>query len=321
MPDTSAPACGPPARPAKPGAVWRRRARPVCAAGLWAAGLALTVSAGAARGLDGPVAASSRGPASPVRPGVLPLVALPPEAPWLRRDWNRCRGRGGWRVEGEEAVVSSDSAAVLYWLIPGRGGLPVPVKPGGDWLRRCERPPLELWQALRERDDRERLLVDPRDHSQLSWQWRMQEIDPSGLDSESMVSLGVTMVKRGTQQVREINYLWSRQLPVGAVATGEKVIIPGIWKHRYGEIVVRSGTDASLEWQGITRDLAADYRALYPGEQPGKILRVFVKVGPSPGRGWIDVRLLGLRLETEESSARGAADGPTEPGPSGQGGQ
>lgn len=249
------------------------------------------------------VAASGEGPAVAPSQGLAPQDVLPlaihlaPGAPWIRRDWDRCRGRASWRAEGDVAVISADSQAVLYWTIPARSGGCLDPPAGHGWLRQCERPTMEFWQQVRERDRRDGCLADPYEHTTLAWVWRMEGQRAGVAGDDRLVSIGVTLPKRGTQQLRELVYVWSRTDTVGTLTQGEQTIVPMVLKQRYAEFVVRQGTEGGGDWQGVRRSLVADFKRAFPGERLGKVLRVYVKIGDGGGRQQLDAHIANMKLE------------------------
>ena len=48
-------------------------------------------------------------------------------------------------------------------------------------------------------------------------------------------------------------------------------MLPNANISRIKKIVVRSGEKGLASWQSISRDLHADYRRAFPGEEPGEI--------------------------------------------------
>jgi Protein of unknown function (DUF3047) len=61
-----------------------------------------------------------------------------------------------------------------------------------------------------------------------------------------------------------IQYIWERKAAVDAV-------IPNANIARIKKVVVRSGEAGLAKWQSFERDVRADYRKAFPGEEPGEI--------------------------------------------------
>lgn len=61
-----------------------------------------------------------------------------------------------------------------------------------------------------------------------------------------------------------IQYIWARKAAVERV-------IPNANTTRIKKLVVRSGSDGLNEWQSFNRDVRADFRLAFPGEEPGDV--------------------------------------------------
>ena len=224
--------------------------------------------------------------------GAAPPAAEPPDAGfavdlqasgWMHRDDTRCDPAAGLRTEDGVLTVWSGSTGVLFWQIPRLGELPYPIKGTPSWLARCERPPASLWHELRDADSKGRIrLPDAALLPRLSWRWRWRETlaDSSG---GQRVSLGVTLLKRGSSQVRELLYVWSRDESPGTWKVTEKTLIPAILHMKSGRLVVRSG-DIDDAWATQERDLHDDVARAFKGEAAGRVLRIFVKIDHDPRR-------------------------------------
>lgn len=95
------------------------------------------------------------------------------------------------------------------------------------------------------------ITAEPR----LSWRWRAQmlPIMPAGAHRDDN-ACGVYVVFGGWGG-RAIKYVWSSDLPVGRVMEKES--------GKFVVVVVRSGPVGLKAWQGMTVDVAEDYRKFF----------------------------------------------------------
>ena len=206
---------------------------------------------------------------------------------WYRRDWQKCRSATTMQfVDGAVHIVSEKSGG-LFWQIPLLQGTPMDLdRDENRWLDECKRPPVSFNKEIERRgfDD----LLDMGEHRQITWRWK---VDHSTVDDANLVDdkgkvekeyddfpamIGISMLKKGSDTVREIAYVWTRSLPESTILTAETTVIPLIWKMKWRRIVAESGTENFGRWVRESHDLYEDYRRGYPGEEPGKILRIYL---------------------------------------------
>ncbi|MEE2752666.1 MAG: DUF3047 domain-containing protein [Candidatus Latescibacterota bacterium] len=202
---------------------------------------------------------------------------------WTRRDWFDCEDASRMSSDRNSLTIATDSSAALYWQVPTKQG-PIPIDGNLGWVEECGRPPRNFVQKVANGPKRKSLL-DVSDYRYFSWKWnvtntiddkntidRNGKIRPEGDDFAA--KLGIAILKKGTNEPRERSYVWTRNLPEESVLLHEKKIL--FWQFRYHRIVAQSGEKHVGEWVSEARDLCADYKRMYPGEEPGKIVRIYV---------------------------------------------
>ena len=226
-----------------------------------------------------------------------PTITVDLSAEWLRRDWDRCAGRSFWRFNQDQLVVASDSRAVLFWQIPTAHGVPYNLGPKHKWLRKCEPPSFTFWATEAEQIKKTGQLFSIADYPVLTWRWRLQRHgrDPEPAAQEPQVEIGLTIAKPGTNRVQELTYAWT---PGGQLATYEvhkKTPVPGLFSYKLGRLVVESSPD-SVGWIRHHRDVSADLRTVLSDDNPGRVLRVFVKLSADASRDSLIAHLADVRF-------------------------
>jgi hypothetical protein len=125
----------------------------------------------------------------------------------------------------------------------------------------------------------------------LSWRWRISSL-PSGADerkSKTLDSAASVYAVFGSRLLpRILKYVWSTSVPAGHSFkhpnSGRMVII-----------VVNTGPASLGQWQSVSRDLAADYRAAFGSSAP-RLIAIGVKTdsdstGTSARADYDDIRL------------------------------
>ncbi len=207
-------------------------------------------------------------------------------ADWLRRDWDHCEDGTVMRSGDGEVTIESDHSAALFWQIPTRQG-PLPIDRNQDWIKKCKRLPLDFESRVLRRVSEKRELLEVRDLPYFSWRWKVNgTIDDGGLaDSKGRIQkkgddfaakIGIVILRKGTRDLREIAYIWTRSLPKETVLTQETILIPYILKLKWQRIVAESGDLNVGKWVDVTRNLYRDYKRLYPDEDPGQIVRIYL---------------------------------------------
>lgn len=231
----------------------------------------------------GLVALSCSGPA---QGDGLPLHVPIDMTQWNRRDWDECDSNVKQTPLNGGVRIVSDHAAALFWQIPTTDGSPIPLDPAEfDWLNRCERPPRSLNDDIDERADGRFLNV--ADYPYVTWRWMAEEatlteqkVKNSGRLRKKYDDfpnkIGISILKKDSDTIREVAYVWSKILPKASMFTSETTIIPLIWKLKSLRYVLQSGVRAEPGWVSENRNLYEDYKAGYPGEEPGRILRVYI---------------------------------------------
>lgn len=105
------------------------------------------------------------------------------------------------------------------------------------------------------------------DHPILSWDWRALEL-PKGAREDRVNDTGAAVyVTFGTDWLgrpRSIKYTYSSGLPKGTIV-------------RFGPLrvlVVDTALEGIGSWQTVTRDVVADYRAIFGGDPPSEPLSI-----------------------------------------------
>ncbi len=222
-------------------------------------------------------------------------VVLSMDSGWMRRDDTSCSAQSGFQPAAGSLSVFTDTASVLLWQVPVVKAPPFRVSGSPSWLRRCERPSAAMWMSLRDADDEGRIhLPDAGRLPLLTWSWTAAEEGAHDTTGRGIVSVGVTVTRRGTSQLREIGYVWSRHEAVGTWSTSERDLLAGMIKIKTARVVVRNGESEAHSFRQ-QQSIEADMRRLF-GEKPGKLLRVYVKLH-SGARKRVTAQVTDLRLE------------------------
>ncbi|MDE2889166.1 MAG: DUF3047 domain-containing protein [Gemmatimonadota bacterium] len=205
---------------------------------------------------------------------------------WLQRDWAECDSRTKFQYSNNAVRFVSEGSAALLWQIPTRSGRPMALDPDRyPWIGECKRPPREFGSIIRKQGYD--TLIDVAENPYLTWRWKVdystigrQRLEKSGKlnkrDDDFNAKLGIAILEKGTNKIREIAYVWSNTLPESLMFKTETTIIPFVWKLSWRRIVVESGRARMKQWVPEVRNLYEDYKRGYPGEEPGKILRVYL---------------------------------------------
>ena len=115
---------------------------------------------------------------------------------------------------------------------------------------------------------------DPDTYDWLSWRWRVDRlVEQEDLrrkkGSDAAARVYVYFDTTGVPwQKRNIDYVWSANLPVGTV-------LPSAFSKSSMMIVVESGADHLGTWQTVSRDLKEDYRRCF-GQGPPDVVAIGV---------------------------------------------
>jgi Protein of unknown function (DUF3047) len=89
--------------------------------------------------------------------------------------------------------------------------------------------------------------------------------DRATLDAADRATMNLAKALGGVElPYAAIQYIWAGKAAVERV-------IPNANTARIKKLVVRSGGDGLNEWQAFSRDVRADFRRAFPGEEPGEI--------------------------------------------------
>jgi hypothetical protein len=223
---------------------------------------------------------------------------------WVRRDWQRCADATRITFAGGAIAFESRSSGAFVWQVPTLNG-PVEIDPTLDWVRACDRAPVSYFRSLAARRGTA-ALVDVSEYPLLSWRWRVEGgIDDSGIaradgrirsgHDDFAAKVGVLMQARESDEPHEIAYVWGRSLPVGTVLHQDTTIIPFVKTWRTARLVVEAG-EGRGGWVEETRDLRADFARLVPGEQAGRVLRVFVMTDSDDTGGRVNAAYAGIQF-------------------------
>ena len=211
-------------------------------------------------------------------------VALEMASGWLRRDWDNCKDPSRLIQTNGSITIQTEKSAALYWQVPTIEG-PMAFDTNKGWIRDCDRPPRDFANEVQRIDRETGVLLDASKYRYLSWKWRVSNTvdDSETADKNGKVQLkgddfaakfGVGILRKGSNDLREIAYVWTRSIPDESVLVQEKRIL--FWKFEYHRIVAESGEARTGKWVPEVRDLYADYKRIYPGEEPGRIVRVYL---------------------------------------------
>ncbi len=202
---------------------------------------------------------------------------------WHRRDYDRCRGAGRVITSPNTLTLEVDDSALKYWQLPTLLG-PLEVNRRAGWIRRCDRPPASFANEMLKRTDPE-ALIEIVEYPFVSWRWSVDGTldDSDTVDGEGRIQsrgddfaakIGFQMMPRGSDELREIAYVWTRTIPRDEVLLQEAGAL--FWKFRFYRIVAESGDEHIGMWRDVTRNLRADYQRIWPDEEPGILLRVYL---------------------------------------------
>lgn len=89
--------------------------------------------------------------------------------------------------------------------------------------------------------------------------------DRNTLDAAERATMSLARALGGNElPFAAIQYIWEARAPVETIAVNGNT-------SRIKKVVVKSGTDGLNNWQSFTRDVRADFRRAFPGEEPGEI--------------------------------------------------
>jgi hypothetical protein len=205
---------------------------------------------------------------------------------WYRKDHRECKGPTIMSIEDGSVHIISEQSTGLFWQIPSSKSTAVFLDPNvHTWLKKCERPPRSFNKDIQKSgfDD----FIEVSEYPHLSWRWKVdystigkQKVRKSGRLEKKYDDfngkLGISILKKGSDTIREVAYVWSNTLPESLMFKTETTIIPFVWKLEWRRFVVESGLENVGKWVLESRNLYEDYKKGYPGEEPGRILRVYV---------------------------------------------
>jgi hypothetical protein len=210
-------------------------------------------------------------------------ISLDMSGGWTRRDWFACEDVSEMSSDRHRMTIATDKSAALYWQVPTMKG-PLPIDPNLDWVLECDRPPRGFAQEIADGPETQ-TLMELSDYRYFTWKWKVtntiddrKTIDDRGriqADGDDFAAkLGITILKKDSNDPRELSYVWTRSLPEEKVIVHERRIL--FWRFQYHRIVVQSGDADVGKWVSEARDLYADYKRIYPNEEPGKIVKIYV---------------------------------------------
>lgn len=203
---------------------------------------------------------------------------------WHRRDYSRCSGAGRVTIGGNRITIEADHSALKYWQIPTLSG-PLPINERSGWVRRCDRPPGAFVTEARKRAEANGVTVLVTDYPYISWRWRVEDTieDSRTADSSGKIQsagddfaakLGIQMLPEGGDDLREIAYVWTKSIPEGTTLVQEAGAL--FWHFTFYRIVAESGDEHVGEWRTEIRNLREEYKRIWPDEEPGVLMRIFL---------------------------------------------
>jgi hypothetical protein len=210
-------------------------------------------------------------------------ISLDMSQDWTRRDWSECEDASIMSSDHHKLTIATERSAALYWQVPTKQG-PLGIDSSLGWVEECDRPPRNFAKTVADGPQRQSLL-DVSDYRYFTWKWNVTNTidDANTIDANGRIQpdgddfaakLGISILKKGSNELREVSYVWTRNLPEESVLLHEKTIL--FWRFRYHRIVAQTGDKQVGEWVSEARDLYADYKRIYPDEEPGKIVRIYV---------------------------------------------
>lgn len=205
---------------------------------------------------------------------------------WLRRDEEKCRSGTVIAQTNGSVTLRSDRSYALFWQIPLRDDTAMALDQNEfDWLRECGRPPADFHKEIDSRGADRLLTVE--DTPWFSWRWKVdvatireQSVEEGGKMKTKYkdypAKIGISILKKDSNDLREVSYVWSPLLEDDLMFYSETTIIPFVWKLKWGRIVAEGGRSNIGRWVTESRNLYDDYRRIYPGEEPGRIVRVYI---------------------------------------------
>jgi len=154
------------------------------------------------------------------------------------------------------------------------------------WLEECKRPPRSFNKKIQKQglDD----FIDVLEYRHITWRWKVdystieeQQVEKDGKlklkYDDFPAKIGISILKKDSNTIREVAYVWSNTLPESLMFKTETTIIPLVWKLQWRRFVAESGMENAGQWVLESRDLYEDYKKGYPGEEPGEILRIYLR--------------------------------------------
>ncbi|HEX2890916.1 DUF3047 domain-containing protein [Vineibacter terrae] len=105
----------------------------------------------------------------------------------------------------------------------------------------------------------------------LAWAWRVQEL-PSGVAEDQVPTHDYLSIAVEFDNGQDLTYFWSSSLPV---ETAFRCPLPW-WDRRETHVVVRSGTGGLGRWLEERRPILRDYRRTVGGDDPRRIVGVWL---------------------------------------------
>lgn len=207
-------------------------------------------------------------------------IPIDPRAAWHKRDELGCRSRARLTIIPEAVVVTGDTTGVLFWRVPTRSGKALTLEPTPKWIQECKRAPLEFGASLIDEARERRLLIDVGEYQRISWRWMIDRVIERrpGVPQErqTTVRLGLNIINRAGE-LREIAYAWSNGAPVDSVFVHRTSFAGGMVKRDWHRIVIRNSPRPVGEWVDESRDVRTDFKRLFPREEPGYIVRLYLR--------------------------------------------
>lgn len=173
----------------------------------------------------------------------------------------------------------------MFWQIPTRGGRAFVVDETQPWFSRCERPPLIFWRRVRDLDEKKQILLSASEHRNLTWSWSLRaapdtaEAKAKENKGGAYIELGIGVMSKAESHLRELVYSWVEAVGKDSAWVSEETIVPGVWTLKKANVVAEHGMSATTVFEH--RDIYLDYKRAFPQEEPGRIMRLYLKI---PGR-------------------------------------
>lgn len=224
------------------------------------------------------------------------IVRVDMNADWIRRDWHKCQDPTKFRIADGVVTIESNKSGALFWQVPMQNGQAVEIDQNQKWVRECRRLPISFGEDILTQNQSKEMLIDISEYPYITWRWWVDGTidDTNTADAKGKirktgddfaVKLGISVLRKGGKDLREIAYVWTRKIPEESLLYQKTTIVPFFLEWKWYRIVVESGEENVGNWVVESRNLYEDYKTAYPKEDPGQIIRVYVMTDSNNTKG------------------------------------